>query len=60
VYNLCYNLPGPTTSQVIITIITLKLKSISVAINAFLIYSIIPFLVLTILGILADIFLSGN
>ncbi len=58
IYNLCWSLPGPTTMQLIITIITLKLKSLSVALNALLIYNTLPLLVLITLGLLSNYFLS--
>ena len=58
IYHLCHNLPGPTTIQVIITIITLKIKSISTAITCFLIYNSIPWILLTLMGFLSSMFLK--
>ena len=59
IYHLCHNLPGPTTTQVIITIISLKLKSISTAITCFLIYNSIPWILLTLLGFISSYFLKA-
>ena len=58
IHSLCHNLPGPTTTQVIITIITLKLRSISTAITCFLLYNLIPWIMLTVLGYLSKMFLQ--
>ena len=60
IYNLCLNLPGPTTVQVVITIITLKLKSLATTINCLLVYSIVPWLLLMVLGLLSYVFLGGD
>jgi len=58
IYNLCWSLPGPTNMQVIVTIITLKLKSLSAAIKSLLIYNILPLVLLIVLGLLSNYFLS--
>lgn len=58
--SLCWSLPGPSTVQVIITIITLKFKSLSIGINCLLIYNILPWTLLTILGTLSKFFLQED
>ena len=58
--NLCWSLPGPTTVQVILTIVTLKFKSLSTAINCLLVYNILPWTLLTLLGILSNVFLEQD
>ena len=60
IYNLCHNLPGPTTTQVITTIITLKLKSIRTAITVIFLYNLFSWILLTVLGFLSTIFLIRN
>jgi chromate transport protein ChrA len=44
----------------VITIITLKYKSIATAINCFLLYNLIPWIMLTILGTLSDWYLKAD
>lgn len=60
VLDLCWSLPGPTTIQVIITIVTLKTKSLLMGVKCFLIYNIVPWIVLTILGLLSSYFVQNN
>lgn len=60
VLDLCWSLPGPTTIQVILTIVLLKTKSIGQGLYCFIIYNLIPWIILTILGILSMIFIHNN
>jgi len=46
--------------QIILTIVTLKFKSLSIAINTFLLYNIVPWIVLTIMGGLSNYVLRDN
>jgi chromate transport protein ChrA len=60
VLDLCWSLPGPTTLQVIITIVTLKTRSLMVGVNSFVIYNILPWIFLTILGLLSATFVQSH
>lgn len=60
VLDLCWSLPGPTTIQVIITIVTLKTKSLMVGVKCFIIYNIVPWVILTILGLLSSYLVQDN
>lgn len=40
--DLCWNLPGPTILQTLLTIVILKTKSVSSAVKCFLVYNLIP------------------
>lgn len=57
VQDLCWSLPGPTTMQLIITIVTLKCKSLMMGLNCFFIYNIVPWVLLTIIGLLSPLIL---
>lgn len=46
--------------QIILTIVTLKFKSLSVAINCFLLYNCVPWIVLTIMGLLSNHLVSDK
>lgn len=58
--DLCWSLPGPTTIQVIVTIVTLKTRSLMAGVNSFIIYNIVPWIFLTILGLLSSIFVQDQ
>jgi chromate transport protein ChrA len=60
VLDLCWSLPGPTTLQVIITIVTLRTRSLMVGVNSFVIYNILPWIFLTILGLLSATFVQSH
>jgi chromate transport protein ChrA len=60
VLDLCWSLPGPTTLQVIITIVTLKTRSLMVGVNSFIVYNILPWIFLTILGLLSSKFVHNQ
>lgn len=60
VLDLCWSLPGPTTIQVIVTIVTLKTRSLMAGVNSFIIYNIVPWIFLTILGLLSSIFVQDR
>ena len=57
---LCWSLPGPTTMQVMVTICILKLKSLTAGLQCFLVYNCIPWLALTLLGLLCQYFFDGK
>jgi len=46
--------------QIIITIITLKYKSLMIGIQGFFVYNILPWTILTILGILSSLFIKDK
>jgi chromate transport protein ChrA len=60
VLDLCWSLPGPTTLQVIITIVTLRTRSLMIGVNSFVIYNILPWIFLTILGLLSATFVQSH
>jgi riboflavin transporter FmnP len=53
-------LPGPTTIQVIVTIVTLKTRSLLAGVNCFIVYNAVPWVFLTILGLLSANFVQDN
>ena len=56
--NLCWALPGPTLYQMIITITTLKLQSVSAGFYSFIIFSIPSWILLFVIGSLVNIYAS--
>lgn len=47
-------------TQVIITIVTLKTRSLMVGVNSFLVYNALPWVILTILGLLSSNFMHDE
>jgi chromate transport protein ChrA len=60
IFELCWSLPGPTTLQVMLTIVLLKFKSLTIAANCFLVYNCIPWVVLTVMGAASSYCLSDQ
>lgn len=55
---LCWNLPGPTIFQMLITIVILKTKSVSAGFQCFFIYNAIPWIAICIISLLGSVFLQ--
>lgn len=60
IFDLCWSLPGPTTLQIMLTIVMLKFKSLKIAINCFLLYNCISWVVLTVMGAVSSYCLSDQ
>ena len=57
---LCWFLPGPTTLQVILTLVILKTKSLNIGIKCFFIYSVLPWILYSLIKILYVFFIKDQ
>lgn len=57
---MCWCLPGPTTLQIIISLVVLKTKSLNIGIKCFFIYSVLPWVFYALITLVYALFIKDR